>query len=249
MICGAACLLARRTDQHPRAPISGYRVVGEYPHDRSAFTQGLIYVHGNLFESTGLQGRSSLRRVDLETGRILQEIKIPDQYFAEGLTDWQGRLIQLTWVSHVGFVYDAATFEMERDFHYKGEGWGLTHDRTSLILSDGSDSLRFLDPETFQTVRTLRVTDGPEPVNMLNELENVNGEIYANVWQTDRVACISSETGRVKRWIDFTGLLKDSERDEHVDVLNGIAYDSAHDLLLVTGKLWPKLFAVKIDHH
>ncbi|MGA7242579.1 MAG: glutaminyl-peptide cyclotransferase [Terracidiphilus sp.] len=223
-----------------------YHVVHAYPHDQQAFTQGLVYVNGHLYESTGIEGRSSLREVDLETGRILQFHVVPDQYFAEGLTDWKDMLIQLTWQSHVAFVYDRATFRLLRTLHYDGEGWGLTHDTKSLILSDGTATLRFFDPETFHEVRRITVKDSGKPVTQLNELEYIHGEIYANIWHSDRIARISSATGRVLGWIDLKGLMPRDQLSNDEAVLNGIAYDTAHDRLFVTGKLWPKVFEVTI---
>ena len=223
-----------------------YHVVHAYPHDQQAFTQGLVYVNGHLYESTGIEGRSSLREVDLETGRILQFHVVPDQYFAEGLTDWKNMLIQLTWQSHVAFVYDRATFRLLRTLHYDGEGWGLTHDTKSLILSDGTATLRFFDPETFHEVRRITVKDSGKPVTQLNELEYIHGEIYANIWHSDRIARISSATGRVLGWIDLKGLMPRDQLSNDEAVLNGIAYDTAHDRLFVTGKLWPKVFEVTI---
>jgi glutamine cyclotransferase len=228
------------------APVEGYRVVHAYPHDSSAFTQGLVMVDGMLYEGTGLNGRSSVRAVDLATGRVLQSVKVPSRYFGEGLTDWGGNLIELTWLAHRGFVYDRFSMRLVRTFKYKGEGWGLTHDQHDLIMSDGSPVLRFLDPVTFKVVRTLAVSDGGRPVKELNELEYIHGEIYANVWQTDRIARISPETGRVMEWIDLSGLLGKDERRDGNAVLNGIAYDQKNDRLFVTGKLWPKLFEIKL---
>lgn len=227
------------------APTEGYRVVHVYPHDSSAFTQGLVMVGGMLYEGTGLNGRSSVRAVDLATGRVLQSVKVPDKYFGEGLTDWGGNLIELTWMAHRGFVYDRFSMRLLRTFEYKGEGWGLTHDRQHLIMSDGTPVLRFLDPVTFKVVRTLAVSDGGKPVKELNELEYIHGEIYANVWQTDRIARISPATGKVLGWIDLSGLWEDEPRDGNA-VLNGIAYDDKNDRLFVTGKLWPKLFEIKL---
>jgi glutamine cyclotransferase len=237
-----------RAQQVPRsAPASyGYRVVASYHHDSNAFTQGLVYRDGVLYESTGLEGRSSLRKVELATGRVLQQRQVAPAYFAEGLTDWRGRLIQLTWQSNVAFVYDLATFAPVATFSYEGEGWGLTHDRTRLIMSDGSADLRFLDPATFRETKRITVRDRGEPVSELNELEMVKGEIFANVWQTDRICRIDPATGRVVGWIDLGGLLPPAER-AGVDVLNGIAYDAEHDRLFVTGKLWPKLFEIELE--
>ena len=227
-------------------PADGYRVVHAYPHDPQAFTQGLIYVDGHLYESTGLNGRSSLRMVDLETGRVLQSAPVPSQYFAEGLTDWGSTLIQLTWQAHIAFVYDRISFRVLRTFHYDGEGWGLTQDGKDLILSDGSATLRFLDPQTFREVRRIQVRDHGHAVDELNELEFVHGQIYSNIWHSDRIARISPATGQVLGWIDLAGLLSESQRSDPEAVLNGIAYDSAHDRLFVTGKLWPSLFEIKV---
>jgi glutamine cyclotransferase len=239
------CFLARATQ--PCAAADTYRIVHVYPHDPQAFTQGLIYMDGHLYESTGLNGRSTLRMDDLESGRVLQSVPVPAQYFAEGLTEWGSTLIQLTWQAHIGFVYDRFSFRQLRTFNYSGEGWGLTHDAKNLILSDGTATLRFLDPKTFREVRHIVVNDHGSPVTQLNELEFVHGQIYANVWLTDRIVRISPVTGKVLGSIDLSGLLPASERDEeHGAVLNGIAWDAAGDRLFVTGKLWPKLFEIKI---
>jgi glutamine cyclotransferase len=223
-----------------------YRIVHTYPHDSSAFTQGLVMVDGMLYEGTGLNGRSSVRAVDLATGRVIQSVKVPAKYFGEGLTDWGSNLVELTWMAHRGFVYDRFSLRLVKTFEYKGEGWGLTHDRQHLIMSNGTAVLRFLDPVTFRVVRTLAVTDGGRPVKELNELEYIHGEIYANVWQTDRIARISPATGKVIAWIDLSGLLAADERTDGNAVLNGIAYDQKNDRLFVTGKLWPKLFEIKL---
>jgi glutamine cyclotransferase len=227
-------------------PAETYQVVHTYPHDSQAFTQGLIFLDGHLYESTGLNGHSSLRMEDLETGRILQFQDVPGKYFAEGLTDWGSTLVQLTWETHVALVYDRFSFHLLRTFPYPGEGWGLTHDATHLILSDGTAQLRFLDPATFQEIRRVTVKDHGIPVKELNELEFVHGEIYANIWHTDRIARISSATGKVLGWIDLTGLFPESQHSSPEAVLNGIAWDSEHDRLFVTGKLWPKLFEIKV---
>ncbi|MHB8301581.1 MAG: glutaminyl-peptide cyclotransferase [Acidobacteriaceae bacterium] len=230
---------------HP-ASTESYRIVHAYPHDASAFTQGLVFVDGMLYEGTGLNGRSSIRMVDLETGRVLQEHDLPKNYFGEGLTDWGNNLIELTWQSHIGFVYDRFSFRVIKTFVYQGEGWGLTHDSRHLILSDGTSVLRLLDPATFQQVGQIAVTDGSNPVLNLNELEYIHGEIYANVWQTDRIARISPTTGKVIAWIDLAGLLPAANRQSSDAVLNGIAYDSKSNRLFVTGKLWPKLFEIRL---
>lgn len=224
----------------------GYRVVHTYPHDPQAYTQGLIFEDGHLYESTGLNGQSSLRMVDLNSGRVLQKVSVPSQYFAEGLTSWGSTLIQLTWQSHIAFVYDRFSFRQLRTLNYDGEGWGLTEDGKDLILSDGTATLRFLEPVTFHEVRRVEVRDGGDKVDQLNELEYVHGQIYANVWHTDRIARISPATGNVLGWIDLRGILAKGQVTDPEAVLNGIAYDAAHDRLFVTGKLWPSLFEIKV---
>ena len=228
-----------------KLPVSGHTVVRAYPHDRDAFPQGLQYLDGFLYEGTGLNGRSSIRKVKLETGEVVQRRDVPAQYFGEGIVVWQSELFQLTWQSGVAFIYDRSTFVPRRTAAYQGEGWGLTHDGTSLVMSDGSDSLRFLDPATFAERWRLKVTAAGAPLRHLNELEHVKGEILANVWQTDYLARIDSKTGRVAGWVDLRGLLSPRERATS-DVLNGIAYDAAGDRLFVTGKLWPRLFEIKL---
>jgi glutamine cyclotransferase len=248
------CLAASMAAGQPRrptppatinvAPVYGYEVVNSYPHDPEAFTQGLIYRDGFLFESTGLQGRSTLRKVKLETGEVLQRYDVAPPYFAEGLTDWGDRLLQLTWQTNIGFVYDLTSFRVTDTFSYAGEGWGLTHDGRQLILSDGTPTLRFLDPSRFKELRRVTVRDGRNTVDDLNELEFVRGTIFANVWLTDRIAMISPQTGAVAGWIDLRGLL--SPAYGGTDVLNGIAYDARGDRLFVTGKLWPRLFEIRI---
>ena len=227
-----------------KASVCTYEIVETYPHDPKAFTQGLIYDRGDLYESTGLNGQSTVRKVDLETGEVLQIEDLAERYFGEGLTLWQDRLIQLTWVSKTGFVYDRETLEQIDTFTYPTQGWGLTHDGKKLILSDGSNVLYFLDPDTFETVGQIEVTENDTPVEKLNELEFVNGEIWANVWMSDRLARIDPETGKVKGWIDLTGIYEPKTADRQNAVLNGIAYDEQEDRLLVTGKLWSKLFEI-----
>jgi glutamine cyclotransferase len=228
------------------APVAGYRVVHTYPHDRDAYTQGLEFVNGQLYESTGINGRSSIRRVQLETGKVLQRRDIANEHFGEGITIWRTLLFELTWQSRIAFVYDKDSFQPKGSFMYTGEGWGLTHNDTNLIMSDGTPELRFLDPATFKEQRRVRVTDAGRPIAALNEIEYIKGQIFANVWMTDRVARIEPQTGRVAGWIDFTGLISPAERTTSDAVLNGIAYDAAGDRLFVTGKLWPRLFEVKI---
>jgi len=224
----------------------GYQIVHVYPHDPKAFTQGLQYVDGVLYEGTGQHGQSSIRRVKLETGEVLQKRDLPAEHFGEGITVWKNDLIELTWQTHVAFVYDRTTFQPKKQFSYPGEGWGLTHDGTNLIMSDGTSELRVLDPVTFVEKRRIKVTAaGDMPLNNLNELEFVKGEILANVWMTDYVARIVPATGKVTGYIDLRGLLSPSER-ANADVLNGIAYDASHDRLFVTGKWWPKLFEITV---
>ena len=223
-----------------------YSVVNTYQHDSNAFTQGLVFEDGALFEGTGLYGSSTLRRVELETGNILQIHELADQYFGEGITIYGSEIIQLTWKSHLGFVYDKDSFELLREFDYPTEGWGITHDGERLIMSDGTSSLYFLDPETLEEIGRIDVYDSDGPVTRLNELEYVQGGIYANVWQTDQIAMIAPQTGEVIGWINMEGLLGPEDRTNHVDVLNGIAYDAANDRLFVTGKLWPKLFEIEL---
>jgi len=228
------------------APVLGYRIVNTYPHDPRAFTQGLVFADGILYEGTGLRGQSSLRKVDLKTGNILRVRQLSAHFFGEGITIYGNRVIQLTWRAKVGFVYDRQTFQLLETFNYPTEGWGITHDGRSLIMSDGTSTLYFLDPQTFQEVDRLAVHTRDGPVSRLNELEYVQGEIYANVWKTDRIARISPQTGEVVGWIDLEGLLKPEDRNSRIDVLNGIAYDVENDRLFVTGKLWPKLFEIEL---
>lgn len=230
--------------QFKQAPVSGYEVVRTYPHDPKAFTQGLFYLDGFLYEGTGLKGESGIRKVRLENGEVLQIQRLEERYFGEGIAAVGNSIVQLTWQAEVGFVYDLKTLERQRTFSYEGEGWGLTFDGSRLIMSDGSDTLRFLDPKTLKETGRVRVKDGGRPVPQLNELEMVKGEIYANVWGQDRIARISPKTGQVLGWIDLRGLLSPQEA-AGVDVLNGIAYDAAGDRLFVTGKWWPKLFEIR----
>lgn len=242
-VCGLVSIAAAQG--RAAAPVYGYEVVNVYPHDRDAFTQGLLFRDGVLYESTGLNGRSSLRKVQLETGKVLQQINVEPRYFAEGLTDWGSRLIQLTYQTNVGFVYDLTSFKRLQTFNYTGEGWGLARDQQHVIMSDGTPTLRFLDPNTFAVTRRVQVSDGGRPVEDLNELEFVDGQIYANVWQTDRIAMIAPDTGRVAGWINLAGLLP-AGAAASADVLNGIAWDAPRRRLFVTGKLWPSLFEIRI---
>jgi glutamine cyclotransferase len=224
-----------------------YQVVGVYPHDPAAFTQGLVYLKGVLFETTGLNGSSSLRKVDLQTGRVLQQSDLPFKFFGEGMTIIGEKIFHLTWRNQKGFVYNLSTFEVEREFTYAGEGWGLTTDGRVLILSDGTNQIRFLDPETFKVLRTISVFDRGQPLTQLNELEYIKGEIFANVWQTNTIVRIDPATGALLGTIDCTGLLPPGDRRGNTDVLNGIAYDASGDRLFLTGKNWPKLFEVQLQ--
>lgn len=231
--------------QPATAPVTGYQIVKIYPHDPGAFTQGLVFLDGVFYEGTGLHGKSSIRRVKPETGEVLQVQPLEERHFGEGIAVVGEEIIQLTWQSGVGFVYDKKTFQRQRTFNYKGEGWGLTYDGTRLIMSDGTPTLRFLDPKTQKEIGRLGVKDGTMPVDDINELEMVKGELFANVWNTDRIARINPKTGQVTGWIDLTGILDPRDR-VNVDVLNGIAYDAAGDRLFVTGKQWPKLFEIRL---
>lgn len=227
-------------------PVFGYEIVKTYPHDVDAFTQGLFIRSGMLYEGTGLNGQSSLRKVELKTGKVLEERELPNAYFGEGIATDGKRIIQLTWKSRKGFVYDLKTLAPLSEFSYPTEGWGIAYDGRSFIMSDGSATLYFLDPWKFKEVGRLEVYDDKGPVVRLNELEYVKGEILANIWGEERVARIDPETGRVTAWIDLSGLLSESDRKNRVDVLNGIAYDNEKGKFYVTGKLWPKLFEIKI---
>jgi glutamine cyclotransferase len=226
-------------------PVYEYKIINDYPHDRNAFTQGLVFENNHLYEGTGLYGRSSLRKIQLETGTILQVRNLSDQYFGEGITIYQNTIIQLTWKNNVGFVYDKDGFHKIEQFHYPREGWGITYDGEHLILSDGTSKLYFIDPETFEEVRQVQVFSNEGPVKHLNELEYVKGQIYANVWQTNLIALISPATGQVTGWIDITEL-QNLENDNPTSIPNGIAYDNENDRLFVTGKLWSKIFEIKL---
>lgn len=227
-------------------PVFGYQVVRAYPHDPEAFTQGLVFHEGYLYESTGLYGRSSLRRVDLETGRVLQITALEPRYFGEGLALWEDRWIQLTWQSRTALVHDFRTFRLTEKIPYPREGWGLTQDGRSLIASDGSPQLYFLDPRRLNETRRVTVTDQGRPVAGLNELEYVQGRVLANVYLSERIAVVSPLTGEVVGWIDLTGLLPAALRTPRTDVLNGIAYDPSGDRLFVTGKHWPQLYEIRL---
>jgi glutaminyl-peptide cyclotransferase len=242
-ICAWACAMAVRA----AVPVYEPEVVHTYPHDASAFTEGLFYSKGYLYESTGLEGHSTIRKVRLETGAVVQKIDIPAQYFGEGIVDWRGHLISLTWKSQIGFVFDLATLKLQRQFSYPGEGWALTRDDRELIMSDGTPELRFLDPATLKETHRVTVTLDGKALANVNELEWVKGEIYANVWQTDWIVRIDPSSGRVVGAINLSGLLKREDRVAgQTDVLNGIAYDAKNDRLFVTGKNWPKVFEIRL---
>jgi len=230
----------------PVTPQYTYRVVKVYPHDRDAFTQGFEYRDGFFYEGTGKAGRSSVRKVDLATGRVVQKYDLPQPFFGEGITVLNQQILELTWQTQTGFVYDKSGLRVLRSFNYPGEGWGLTNDGKQIYMSDGSADIRVWDPVTLKEVRRFTVKDGATAITQLNELEWVKGEIYANVWQTDRVARISPVDGKVLGWIDLGGILSKADRPDPDAVLNGIAYDAAGDRLFVTGKLWPKIFEIKL---
>ncbi len=241
-----ANLSGEKSPTGEKVPQYGYELINTFPHDTDAYTQGLVYRDGKLLESTGRQGKSSLRRVELDTGKIVQRVDVPSPYFAEGLTLLKGKIYQLTWQHQRGFIYDAESFEKLGEFSYLGEGWGLTNDGDSLVLSDGTNQIRFLDPGDFKVRKTISVLDQGSPVGRLNELEFVKGEIYANIWTEDRIARIDPKTGRVVGWIELAGLVSRNELPHEEAVLNGIAYDEQGDRLFVTGKLWPKLFEIRL---
>lgn len=244
-ISSASGQAAKAKTPSAAVPTYGFKVIHTYPHDPSAFTQGLEYRAGVLYEGTGLTGRSSLRKVQLETGKVLKQIAVAAKYFGEGITVLNQQIVALTWTTGIGFIYDQDSFQQIRTFNYKGEGWGLANNGEQIFMSDGTADIRVLDPSTLEEKRRITVRDGTEPVKMLNELEWVRGEIYANIWQSDRIARISPTTGKVLGWIDLSGILPAADR-EHSDVLNGIAYDQMGGRLFVTGKLWPKLFEIQL---
>lgn len=227
-------------------PTYTVQIINTYPHDPTAFTQGLVFDNGKLYEGTGRWGESTLREVALETGTVLRSRPLEEQYFGEGITVFNDKIYQLTWQEQMGFIYDKTTFEPVQTFNYTTEGWGITHDDQRLIVSDGTSTIYFWDPNTLQETGRIIVRDHTGPLNRLNELEFVNGEIWANIWLTDLIARISPETGDVLGYIDLKGLLDTSTLTQPADVLNGIAYDAAADRLFVTGKLWPTLFEIKV---
>ena len=230
----------------PHTPEYTFKIVRVFPHDPSAFTQGLVYHDGFLYEGTGLKGQSSLRKVRLETGEVVQHVDLPGEFFGEGIAIVRDKVIQLTWQSQTGFVYRLSDFRLLRRFSYPGEGWGLTSNGNEVFMSDGTAEIRVLNATTLAEKRRFIVQDGAVPVDQLNELEFVEGEIFANIWQTDRIARISPRSGKVLGWIDLKGLLSPVYRRRSDAVLNGIAYDSVHRRLFVTGKLWPNIFEIQI---
>jgi glutamine cyclotransferase len=227
-------------------PILDVKLVRAYPHDPHAFTQGLEYYGGYLYESTGIAGQSTLRKVALQTGEVIQKVSLPPQYFGEGLTIFRGKIYQLTWLSKKGFVYNLRSFRQIGEFPYDTEGWGLTHDDTSLIMSDGTNKIRYIDPVSFGVTRTIEVYAGGEGVVNLNELEYVKGDIFVNIWHSPRIARVDARSGQVLAWIDLTSIVSKEQHGEEA-VLNGIAYDKAGDRLFVTGKNWSKLFEIKVE--
>lgn len=230
----------------PKRETWTYKVVAKYPHDPNAFTQGLVFHKGRLFEGTGKKGESSLREVDLASGKVEKFVPLDEHYFGEGITVLDNRIYQLTWQNRLAVVYDADTFTVEKTFPYSGEGWGLTTDGKHLLMSDGSATIRFIDPKTFEVVKRVTAKTSPGKVGKLNELEYVKNEIWANVWYEDRIARISPDDGEVLGWIDLSTLYPKQLRNSTEDVLNGIAYDAEKDRVFVTGKNWPQLYEIKV---
>ena len=231
---------------HATPPVYGYKVVAKYPHSTSNYTEGFLFLNGLFYEGTGIEGHSQVLAEDPGTGQTVQHVDLPPQYFGEGIVDWGANLYEWTWKSHVCFVYDRFSLRIVKQFQYTGEGWGMTRSAKELITSDGTATLRFRNPETFAETRHIVVKDGARPVDQLNELEYIKGEIYANVWHSDRIARISPRDGHVIAWIDLKGILPDNQRVNGESVLNGIAYDAQHDRLFVTGKQWPAIFEIKV---
>jgi glutamine cyclotransferase len=228
------------------APVLGYQVIAKYPHSVDSYTEGFFYLEGLFYEGTGLQGHSSLLAIQPETGKPVQQVDLPAQYFGEGIVDWGRNIYEWTWQSHICFVYDRFSFRLVKQFSYTGEGWGMTHTGKEIVTSDGTSTLRFRDPDTFKETRHIVVKDGTREIDQLNELEYIKGAIYANVWHMDRIAEISPKDGHVIAWIDLAGLLPESQRVNQESVLNGIAYDALRDRLFVTGKQWPAVFEIRV---
>ena len=227
-------------------PVYGYRIVNTYPHNTESFTQGLVIDNGTLYEGTGLNGRSAISIVDITTGDTIKSEKLAGKYFGEGITIVDDKIVQLTWRAQKGFVYDKSTLKPIKTFKYQTQGWGITYDGKHIIMSDGTDMLYFMDPRTYKVRGKLEVYDRGGKVSRLNELEYIDGKIYANVWGTEKLAIINPKTGQVVAWVDLSGLLTKEEKKSRIDVLNGIAYDKENQKLYVTGKLWPKLFEIEI---
>jgi glutaminyl-peptide cyclotransferase len=248
LVCALALALVATTAAAQAAiPVYGYKVVRSYPHDPQAFTEGLFYQDGFLYESTGEQGESSVRKVELSSGKVLQQADLPPQYFGEGIVAWNGRLMQLTWRNRVGVVRDLASFKQLDSFNYPGEGWALTRDSQHIYMSDGTATIRVLDPNSLVQIDSIDVTADGQPLQNINELEWVKGQLYANIWMTDKIARIDPASGKVVGWIDLTGIFDYHQlADPTDDVPNGIAYDAQHDRLFVTGKRWPKLFEITL---
>ena len=243
----AAVLALHAAPARAEIPVWGYEVVKTYPHDPEAFTEGLFYQGGALYESTGLEGRSSIREVQLATGKVLRQRPIDPKYFGEGIVAWKGKLVELTWQSQIGFTYDLSTFKPRSSFTYKGEGWALTQDGRRLIMSDGTPQLRFLNPDTLAETGRVTVTADGKPVININEVEYVKGEVLANIWQTALIVKIDPKSGKITGLIDLSPLVAaEAAKGQPIDVLNGIAYDAAHDRLFITGKLWPDLYEIKL---
>ncbi|RXH54546.1 glutaminyl-peptide cyclotransferase [Granulicella sibirica] len=246
-LCNAAALLLTLAPIGcMAAPVSGYKVVAKYPHSTESYTEGFFFLNGLFYEGTGRNGHSSLMAIQPETGKPIQQVDLPAKYFGEGIVDWGPNIYEWTWQSHICFVYDRFSLRQIKTFTYSGEGWGMTHTPTELVTSDGTATLRFRNPETFAETRHLVVRDGKEMINELNELEYVKGEIYANIWHSDRIARISPKDGQVLGWIDLEGILPEGQKVDQESVLNGIAYDAIHDRLFVTGKQWPAIFEIKL---
>ena len=241
-----ACLLGGGVVSSATAPVYGYRVVAKFPHSTESYTEGFFYRDGMFYEGTGREGHSAVLVIDPATGTVIQHRDLPRQYFGEGIVDWGPNIYEWTWKSGICFVYDRFSLQLVKQFSYTGEGWGMTHTANELITSDGSAILRFRDPTTFRETRHIVVKDGTKTIDQLNELEFIKGEIYANVWHTDRIARISPVDGHVISWIDLAGLLPTDQLVDAESVLNGIAYDAQHDRLFVTGKQWPAVFEIKV---
>lgn len=249
LACSGSSTAKQTTDSATAAeevPVYSYEVINTWPHDSEAYTQGLVFYDGALFESTGLYGSSSLRRVELKSGKVKKKVEVAREYFAEGMTIFGDKVFQLTWQAQKGFVYDLKKLQQEGEFTYEGQGWGLTHDNHSLIMSDGTNRIRFLDPNSFQVQRTISVYENGSPLTQLNELEFIKGEIYANIWKTDRIVRIDPTTGKINAWIDMTGLHHQGEKRAAENCLNGIAYDAESDRLFVTGKRWEKMYEIRL---